>query len=540
MMSDIPRSAHRRAATLVLCSICLSLSLPAQEAEPEEPGIVLPPTLLEVEDLQVEEISAVIPEEDVQLLPEIEIPLPQAEEIFLPEERFDIPYPDQLTDIPGGATRSQRPANIFSEGEIAVGSMTHVRGDLTLYRLGPDPRFDLRFYHDKIDGYGLRSAGSGYYHSDDLLEGNISYASGKFDINANAGVVESSDGLQRVGEYESLTHRKVHGEGAVAYSPSEKLAFTGSIGAGYAQQILSSVTPLIDNEFTFDTRIGLDWNTKYVDLMPTIGYLLLNRQNLTHTFDIDLSAILKVNEVLRFDLAAGATWLEIDEFHFPFYAAGIWQPSDMFSLEAGGGYFLEYPTFDELYTDYTFADASGSLTAERGWYSYADTQVRLLQGLFVAAEVDYRYFDEVNGFGAEYSETTGLFPLVKQQDVMRLQSGVGLRYNIDREFNFTMGWDGQFLGSHPFEASHALYAGFSYRQPEDIFGVGLDVSMPLVQWYTYIPEVQLTAFYRLTKSVRIYMYVSDPLSPLIREGRVFWEPYEASGFHVYLGTNISL
>ena len=73
-----------------------SFSLGAQDAEPEEPGIVLPPTLLEVEDLQVEEISAVIPEEEIQLLPEIEIPLPQAEDILLPEERFDIPYPDQL------------------------------------------------------------------------------------------------------------------------------------------------------------------------------------------------------------------------------------------------------------------------------------------------------------------------------------------------------------------------------------------------------------------------------------------------------------
>jgi hypothetical protein len=36
------------------------------------------------------------------------------------------------------------------------------------------------------------------------------------------------------------------------------------------------------------------------------------------------------------------------------------------------------------------------------------------------------------------------------------------------------------------------------------------------------------------------MYVSDPFSPLIEDGRIFWEAYEAPGFHAYLGTNISL
>ena len=38
-----------------------------QDFEPEEPGIVLPPMLLQVEDLQVEDVQAALPQEDEQL-----------------------------------------------------------------------------------------------------------------------------------------------------------------------------------------------------------------------------------------------------------------------------------------------------------------------------------------------------------------------------------------------------------------------------------------------------------------------------------------
>ncbi len=533
----------RFAPSMIVPAFCFFLTaavLPAQDAEPEDPGIVLPPTLLEVEDLQVEEIDAIIPDEDIQLLPEIDIPLPQAEEIFLPEERFDIPYPDQLAVIPGGADRPQRSANIFSEGEIAVGSMSHVRGDLTLYRLGPDPRFDLRFYHDKIDGYGMRSAGSGFYRSDDLLEGSISYTSGEIDINTAAGISEHSDGLQRIGEYESLTFREVYAEGEVVYPLTESFSVSGAVSPRYNQQILSSMDPEITDEFKTDVGIGLDWRTRFVDLNPSIGYTLLNRKGLTHTLGFSLLSLLKINEAVNFELTAGVKWLELLDFYFPFSLAGSWQPSDSFVFEAGGGYFVEQPGYDQLYDEYTFIDVSTSPVNEYGWFSYADTQVRLLGDLFIAAEADFKYFDVVNVVVPDYSATTGLYALEKQTALPRLQTSLGLRYNIEREFDFTLSWNGRFIGNHPFTPPHALNAGFAYRQPEDAFGAQIDFSMPLAGGYSYIPELGLSAYYRLAESVRLSLYLVDPLAPLISGGRIDWAPFEAPGFQVFLGTDISL
>jgi hypothetical protein len=525
---------------LVLFFFSLSLTLAAQGAEPEEPGIILPPTLLEVEDLQVEEISAIIPEEEVQLLPEISIPLPQADEIFLPEERFDIPYPDQLAFTLGGASRGQSKANIFSEGEIAVGSMNHVRGDLTLYRLGPDPRFDLRFYHDKIDGYGLRSAGSGYYHSDDLLEGSISLDANGVGLAAQAGITESSEGLQGISEFESLTYRRVYGDATIQYPPVESLLLTGSLGTSYAQQILSSAEPDIEDELDLHARVGLGLSTRYVDLETTIGYLLVDSALASHSLELTLSSSFKINDTLLFGVSAAAIWDRLATFRFPFSATGLWQPSDSFAFEIEGGYFVEFPTYGGLRDEYIFIDLKDTIGSEYGWFAYADTQIRILRSLILTADVDFKYFDLGYQVHPDHSQVTGLFPLEAKLASPWLQTGIDLSYDISRAFNFSISWAGRFIGSDPYRPAHLLETGFSYQNPSDVFGGGIDLSMPLTATGTIMPELDVSVFYRLSESVKLRLDVADPLAPLLPEGRALWAPYKAPGFHIFLGTNISL
>ena len=526
--------------SFALLLFSLSVTLTAQDAEPDEPGIVLPPTLLEVEDLQVEEISAIIPEEDIQLLPEISIPLPQADDIFLPEERFDIPYPDQLALTVAGVSRVQSRSDIFSEGEIAVGSMNHVRGDITLYRLGPDPRFDLRFYHDKIDGYGLRSAGSGFYHSDDLLEGSISLTPGGVGLAAQAGITESSEGLQGIGGYDALTYRRVYGEGGIEYHPADSLLLTGSAGASYAQQILSSAEPSIKNELELKAEVGLGLTTRYVDLKTNFSYLLLDALLADHTLDLSLSSAFKVNDSLSFLLSAAAVWDRLADFRFPFSAGGKWQPSDSFVFETGGGYFVDFPTYGGLRDDYIFIDLAKTLGSEYGWFAYADTQIRFLKSLYVAADVDFKYFVSGHQMSSEYEGSTGLYPLEIRADFPWLHSGVEVVYGITRTVDVSISWSGRFITTHPYKAPHMIAAGFSFRDAADAFGGGVELSMPLTEYNTFMPVLDLSAFYRLTESVRFRLDVADPLAPLLPDGRILWGPYEAPGFHIFFGTNISL
>ena len=71
----------------------------SQDIEPSEPSIVLPAVVLEIEDLSIESITAVLPEDEEILPPEIEFPLPEVGELEVEEPHMDFTMP-QRGEIP--------------------------------------------------------------------------------------------------------------------------------------------------------------------------------------------------------------------------------------------------------------------------------------------------------------------------------------------------------------------------------------------------------------------------------------------------------
>ena len=514
----------------------------AQDAEPEEPGIVLPPTLLEVADLQVEEISAIVPDDDVQLLPELIIPLPKADEIFLPEEEFDIPYPDQLEGGQVGIVyRPERRADIFSEGEIAVGSMNHVHGDLNLYRLGPDPRFDLLFFHDKIDGYGLRSAGSGFFHSSDRLEGSLSIDTSGAEIDAAAGITESSEGLQGVGDFEVLTYREVFGEAEVAYPLTETIGLRGTLSSSYAQQILSSASPSIKAEISADALVGIDIETRVAGFGASLAYGFLDAVSPAHHLDLELVSDVRLTDAFSLDLAIGVVWDPSISFRYPFSVGALYQPTDLFAVSAGGGYFVRFPTVGGLRPDNRFVELDTTLGPEYGWFAETEVQSRPARTVNLFGGLKFEYLDSGYIISSTITESTGLFPLIRTTGAEdpRLEAEIGLDLEIGKGFAASAGWTGRFLGDHPYEADHVFTTSLNLSGAGDMFGGELLAEIPLTN-PMQIPVLRLTGYYRISESVRFSLDIADPLAPILQDGRTFWGPYEAPGFLFSLATNISL
>jgi hypothetical protein len=142
--------------------------------------------------------------------------------------------------------------------------------------------------------------------------------------------------------------------------------------------------------------------------------------------------------------------------------------------------------------------------------------------------------------GDQYSLTTGLFPVESKTAEPWLTTGIDIRYDFNRVFDISLGWEGRFFGAHPYIPPHVVDAGLSYRNAGDTFGGGLEVSVPVLQLGEIMPDLTLDAFYRVTEAVKLRLEVVDPLSLLMPGGRIYWSPYEAPGFHVFIGTNISL
>ncbi len=531
-----------RPLAVVIALLLAPVYLGAQETEPAEPGIVLPPTLLEVADLQVEEISAIVPDDDVHLMPELSIPLPKADEIFLPEEKFDIPFPDQLEGGQIGIVyRPERKADIFSEGEIAVGSMNHVRGDLNLYRLGPDPRFDLQFYHDKIDGYGLRSAGYGFFHSDDWLEGSLSIDTRGAAIEAAAGITESSEGLQGVvDDFEVLTYRRVYGDITVGYPLTEVLDLYGTMTSSYAQQILSSASsPSIESEIGAGASIGIELQTPRIGVDVSLLYGFLSATNPVHRIELDLSSDILLTDSLTLGLSVGVVWDSTIDFRLPFSTLVTWQPSDLLVLSAEGGYLVDFPTVGVLRSDYRFVELDGTLEPEYGWFAGADVQSRLGRSVILFGDARFQFLESGYAISSEISETTGLFPLVHIATATLLEADAGLDIEIGTNLAFSAGWTGRLLGDHPFEPKHGFTLALNLRGDGDTFGGDIRADIPLTLPMS-LPVLGLSGYYRITESVRFSLDVVDPLAPILQDGRTYWGPYEAPGFLFYLATNISL
>ena len=102
-------------------------------SEPESTEIILPPMYLEIEDLSVDDINAVIPDEDSIYLSAVDMPLPEPGDISIPASVFAVSGPDiPEVQFPDGTAGT----SFFSEGTIGAGSSYNITGDINLYRIG--------------------------------------------------------------------------------------------------------------------------------------------------------------------------------------------------------------------------------------------------------------------------------------------------------------------------------------------------------------------------------------------------------------------
>ncbi len=158
---------------------------------PDEPEILAPELILEIEDVSSEEISAPLPPAAQLPLPEFKLPSPEAEigdlEILtvspvIPELRMALPEDD---------------AAFFSEAIVGGGVNNSLTGDISLYKLGEGPRFSLRFLHDGKDGYSGERSGSGFFDRTDLLQADIRLSgAGAGEFSADGSYEERENGLQ--------------------------------------------------------------------------------------------------------------------------------------------------------------------------------------------------------------------------------------------------------------------------------------------------------------------------------------------------------
>ncbi len=549
-----------RRALLSIILIAAVIPAWAQEpAEPDEPAIILPPMFLEVEDLQVEEVDAALPEDEAQLRPEVSIPLPEADALYLPEEAFDIPYPDQISapetsGSPESVTYIERieriereqPSTIFSDGRIGVGYPYHVLGDLTLYKLGDEPRFRIRFLHDKIDGIKFESIGSGFYYGVDILDGSFSYDTGTMRFQAEGSIGESARGLQDVITYGSVAKQEIGGRFDFSYLPLDTLTLTGGLHTRYANQILSSADPTISYEFQLNPRIEVIAALDGFELGGSLDYLFLSYADPDATvsdrsilgasvvgsyfFPIDLDLSFEAGILVPF----GQTPQVLPDVSVTING-GI---GTLLRFQSSAGYTSMQPAYADLWDSSPLLALGSNITPASTLSWSGNVQVRPVSELYLTAGVGIgRETDAINP-EANADATTGLFGF-RQQPMTTLSTEITAQWDISRAITLSGTWNGVFIERERFEPVQEFGLNLDLKNPSETFGGYLGAELSLWPDPT-VPVVDLGGFYRVSDSVMFELDAADVLSPVLDSGRQGWGEYVQTGFNILLTTKISL
>ncbi|MBU8913704.1 MAG: hypothetical protein KOO61_06735 [Spirochaetales bacterium] len=547
-MSTVIRS---RTAASVLFMIVFTSSVIAQDSGPAEPSlteIIIPEFVLRVEELGVEEVEAVLPNQAELALGQIALPLPGADELAVSDIAFDAP-------LPAVAARSEGPS-VFSTGRLGAGTANRVLGELSIYKLGADPRFRLGFAHEGLDGFQFNRAGTGYYAFTNTIDAWLSIQSENLELEGEAGFVESEKGLQDESAYNAVSVRATDVTAELVYKPDPLLTVTGDVDAGMAtrlQTISGGADPPRDQEYVVEPAVEARIDIRSVDLIFSSSYYLrllaggapATRQDLDFTagFEAALpwSVVVAGHAGVHWDFASG--------LEYPWALSVRSLIGDALEVGASGGYQVERTRLSQLWEWeplLAVADAVGTPvpTNNSVWYARADARWTGVLGLSLRSEVEFR--TESAAFDLQpYDPASDEFPYL-QRSMMSLTPSVQGAWQPSPVWQLEAGWKGRFIDGPAVEPSTVLDGAVRFSGRSGFFRADLEVVSELHP-EPNVPWLGLSGTVTAGEGVELVVELSDLLSPLMDAGRpthgsqVTPEyPFIEPGFVVTIFTRITL
>jgi hypothetical protein len=540
----------------ILCSILISGLLPAQETDdgadlavPEEPGIILPTMLLEVEDITIETVDVPLPaEEKIESL-DIDIPLPEEEDLYISDDSFSLPVYDQQGNATGDRLSE---SSFFSTGIIGAGSMNHILGSVALYKLGTEPRFRFRFSHEGIDGYGFRAPGSGFFSREDLLEGWLAYRSDSIELETEAGFIEREQGLQGRSDFYSAALRFLSLSPAFLFRPVDFFTLTLDSEVSSGSRIMAVASQLIPAERQSEFYVAPQLDLRFafssftIGLTGSYGFQFVDQTYPVHRASTGIDAELILFDSLILNGSVGSMWQWDPAYRvlLPFQLGLDLSVQSALRIFASGGQRVSYNNYTGLWKDFPLLSMSTALPPSYelfagGGFSWSIAE-RVLQ-----LDAGIEFADRKNIINPElntgFSTAAGTFSF-SVDSMQSLYSDVGVKWKISDLLSFEAGWNAVFLQRSNLEAAHRLNASFGLVPQDEAYGVSIDAVTKLEgePMLLLLPNLNASGFVKITDGVRLDLEIKDILSPFLGSGRPGYGPFIEPGFRAILKTQISL
>ncbi|MFP4563351.1 MAG: hypothetical protein ACLFRY_08565 [Spirochaetia bacterium] len=531
--------------TIIFFGLLVFISLPGwgqEELAPDEADIVLPPMVLELEDLHTEQIIADIPELTARLEPEISVPLPEPPGLNVPVQMITPGIDGEAAADPGEFARS---GSFFSKGTIGIGSMNQMFGEITLYKLGLEPHFSLHFLHNRLDGFGFRTPGTEYYRQIDRVDGDFSWVEKRMEVDAAAEFADQAEGLQEFGPYSEVRRRFLNAEASYAYTGFELFDLRASLGMGWFHETLAGTSPLNTDELYINPELGAGVHLGPVLLSLDVGYEY--RRNYTvpsplHGIRADWRVSAEIGGIAEIIGTVGIDWNTAPGtlIGIPFSLEVKVEPTESLSIRGFGGYAVEDLRYYDIGGEERYVQMNGSIPYPRSlrWYGGGGLAWNITSKSTLTGEAKFtRYLSTYEPSAAPVG-ATGLYS-VSAEEYSALDVRAGLRLMPAEILTLDFGWDGSLLGVSRYEPAHEFNFGLLLDSTDGRWGGDVSAVFPLTTVFE-VPLLGASGYFSPSTGVEFSLEFLDVLSPLVGGGRIETGRFEAPGFHVIFKTSISL
>lgn len=551
-MMDMRVRAARRVAGYPLAAVLTALTVAAHgqasDSQPAARPLEVPAVTLSIEDVAEAQVEPGLPPEAELTKPDLAVPLPEADEL-----RVVTPgLPEVLTDSGEGGTGLLGP-DLALQAAVATGNNGLLRSSIALQHAGDGPDFHLGVDHQLLEGFGRNAPDQAYHRTDDL-QGAYSSDIGGAEIGVAARYRRVEDGLQGLSDARhghELSDQLVDGNLTLLAQPSDAVAVSGSIGGRSASRAFRGSDTQAVTEwqgraaagFTAQLRqleIGLDgdYEFRHVRAEEDTEHRLLGQLALAY----DLAAV-------RFGARAGVRYApkaDPEELRIPFEVFVDGAPSDLITLRVVAGREIIGRDLSSLYETLKFIEEPSELRDTRRWFG--DASVRAAVGGAVQVVASMRGelgADRVDIDGDR--RASGLHQVV-QKEAHTLQTGLGLRWDINPTAALNLDWSGTFFDVPLYQAPHVLSVGMRATWDGGRFGIenNVDWVFPSALDRLHqardvgLPNISASGFYNVSDHFAVVAGFADLLQPLSDEPRYELAPYEEPGFQASLGVEVNL
>lgn len=541
---------------LLLCAIILfcTIGLFAQEEGPDEPELILPEKVLDIQDITAIDIEVSLPLQEIQT-PQIETALPRQDEIEIPDDAFTV---ELDTDIDSGTPQAAS-NEFYSEGELGFGTMNHILGSISLYKLGNAPRFKTRFFYEGRDGYwagsdtGYTPAGSGAFSKAINLEGAFILSAENIEDRIELMYSEQEEGLQDISPvFYSIVSRYISGANEFSYLFADNFRFEWNAYSEYSSFVYTGTDAGQGQELAFATRLLAATDFDRFNAGVFAGYGLENGwfsgftafahtpSPIVHDIHGGLEVSLDVNDSFLIDGSTSVLYDFSGDLYFPFKAGFTAGVPGAFILDAEGGYVYEYINNHDLWERIPVTAPLYEGTVKRGWSVLASMSMKPVKDFRIKLGGVFEELENSFWIDSSLDTSTGLadYSFGPGRSLVVTSS---VDWNPVPEMILSAAWDWSVFDRSAEQPLHEILIEATWEQTASKFGAGLTnrVSVRSLDVFP-VPETGLSGFWRPGEGIKLEIAADDILGLFLENGRRRWGGYLAPGSSITIKTQVSL